>query len=298
MHWSLSYQGTSNALKNQRVTFKMKKFFAFVAVAMLATTAFAQGTLKTYGNCCFKLHVYNSNDVMADASYIVETPNSLVTLEEPLFKTALTEFNHIVDSIGKPVADRIIDYHEGGNPVNATVRAEGMTKFMTTGAYDAMMQGFHKSFGDKIVDRAKGQTKEIAFGDTLKVDGVDYVFNHGSQSDFPAAAILIGGKYLLQHWAPGKAHMNALQLANRQAVDAELAASRKALQSGAEYLLGSHGGFATKEAMKFKVGYLETLKKLLAENSSSANFVEALKKAYPNLPGEQGLEALAANLYK
>ena len=65
-----------------------------------------------------------------------------------------------------------------------------MTKFMTTGAYDAMMQGFHKSFGDKIVDRAKGQTKEIAFGDTLKVDGVDYVFNHGSQSDFPARLTL------------------------------------------------------------------------------------------------------------
>lgn len=276
----------------------MKKLFSFVAAALVATTAFAQGTLKTYDNCHYKLYVYNSNDVMADASYIVETPKHVVTLEEPLFKTALAEFNHIVDSIGKPVADRIIDYHEGGNPMNATVRAEGMTKFMTTGAYDAMMQGFHKNFGDKIVDRAKGQTKEIAFGDTLKVDGVDFVFNHGSRSDFPAAAILIGDKYLLQHWAPGKAHMNALQLSNRQAVDAELEANRKALQSGAEYFLGSHGGFATKEAMEFKVNYLETVKRLLAENATSASFVEALKKAYPGLPGEQGLEALAANLYK
>lgn len=40
------------------------------------------------------------------------------------------------------------------------------------------------------------------------------------------------------------------------------------------------------------------MKKLLAENKTPEAFIEAMKKAYPNLPGAEGLVELAKALYK
>ena len=41
----------------------------------------------------FKLHVYYTNDVLGDASYIVEGKDALVTMEQPLFKDNVAEFD-------------------------------------------------------------------------------------------------------------------------------------------------------------------------------------------------------------
>ncbi len=51
---------------------------------------------------------------MNDASYIIEGADSLVTMEEPLFKVNVKEFNEYLDKLGKPVEKTITDYHIGG----------------------------------------------------------------------------------------------------------------------------------------------------------------------------------------
>ena len=48
--------------------------------------------------------------------------------------------------------------------------------------------------------------------------------------------------------------------------------------------------------MEFKISYLEKVKELLAANKDAAAFAEALKAAYPELPGDA--DALAQALYK
>lgn len=276
----------------------MKKIITMVVAALAALTVSAQGTFKTYEGNGFTMHVYNSNDAMGDASYIVETKDGLVTLEEPLFKSGVKEFNDYVAKLGKPVTARIVDYHEGGTGNNPIVQPEGMPKFMHEGAYDAMMKGFQKSFGDKMVDLPTGKPEEVKFGDTKSINGVSYQFFHGPANDFPAAGILIGKTFYLSHWAPAKSHMNALQLANREAVAQALEGLKLAKSYNAKYYLGSHGGLATHEDLNFRIGYLSKIEQLLSENNDAASFVKALKTAYPNLPGEEGLDALAANLYK
>ena len=40
------------------------------------------------------------------------------------------------------------------------------------------------------------------------------------------------------------------------------------------------------------------MKELLAENNTAHDFVNAMKQAYPGLPGETGLEDLGKALYK
>ena len=52
------------------------------------------------------------------------------------------------------------------------------------------------------------------------------------------------------------------------------------------------------DAVQCKIDYLKTMKKLLTENKTQEAFIEAMKKAYPNLPGADGLGELAKALYK
>ncbi len=81
----------------------------FILFNLLTITAMAQtkGRFEVHDLENFKLHVYYINDALGDASYIVEGENGLVTMEQPLFKDTVTEFDAYIAKLGKPVAQRI-----------------------------------------------------------------------------------------------------------------------------------------------------------------------------------------------
>lgn len=55
---------------------------------------------------------------------------------------------------------------------------------------------------------------------------------------------------------------------------------------------------AKADIVEFKISYLKMVKKLLAENKTQEAFIEAMKKAYPDLSDKGGLGELAKVLYK
>ena len=146
----------------------MKKRFAILST-LLTITAMAQtkGTFETHDFDNFRLHVYHTNDALGDASYIVEGTQAVVTLEQPLFRENVAEYDAYLDALGKPVEARIADYHVGGTGDHATVMPAGMPAFTKDAVYDGMMRNFAQTFGDAIVDRPTGATDEVAFGTTL-----------------------------------------------------------------------------------------------------------------------------------
>lgn len=279
---------------------KMKKIIFAAACALMAVPATAQekGRFEVHDFGNFRLHVYYTNDVMADASYIVEGDDALVTMEHPLFKDNVAEFDAYVAGLGKPVETRISDYHIGGTGDNEVVMPEGMPEFSKGEIYGGMMQGFAQAFGDTMTEMPDGQETEVAFGSTQTWAGVPFEFRHGASSDFPGASILIGGKVYYTHWTPSKAHISHLQVSSAEAIDAEIEEAENSLESGAELFIGGHGGAAERDAVEFKISYLKTMKALLEENQTAQSFVQAMKKAYPDLPGEEGLEELGKALYK
>ena len=246
----------------------------------------------------FKLHVYYTNDALGDASYIIEGQKALVTMEQPLFKDNVAEFDAYLSKLGKKVEKRITDYHVGGTGSHDVVMAEGMPEFTKGEIYGGMMAGFAQIFGDALTDMPDGKATEVEFGSTHTWAGVPFEFRHGAASDFPGASILIGGKVYFTHWVPSKSHTSHLQISSAAAIDAEIAEAEKSLKSGAELFIGGHGGAAKADAVQFKIIYLNTVKKLLAENSSPEAFAEAMKKAYPGLPGEANLADFGKALYK
>lgn len=278
----------------------MKKTLSVFALSLLALGASAQnkGRFETHEFDTFKLHVYYTNDVMADASYIVEGRDALVTMEHPLFKDNVAEFDAYLAGLDKPVEQRITDYHVGGTAHHDVVMPEGMPEFAKGEVYGGMMQHFGQLFGDAMTAMPTGKASEVTFGATKTYAGVPFEFRHGASTDFPGASILIGKKVYYTHWTPAKAHISHLQVSSPAAIDAEIAESENSLKSGATLFIGGHGGATKADAVQFKIDYLKTMKKLLAANKTADAFVEAMKKAYPDLPGAEGLGELANALYK
>ncbi len=89
-----------------------------------------------------------------------------------------------------------------------------------------------------------------------------------------------------------------MQVSSPAAIDAEIAEAEKSLASGAELFIGGHGGTAKRDAVKFKIDYLKKMKEVLGNNQTAQAFMDDMKKAFPRLPGEAGLEELSKALYK
>lgn len=258
----------------------------------------AAGRVEVYDLDNFRLHVYYTQDVMNDASYIVESANSVVTMEQPLFKVNVSEFDRYLDTLRKPVAKRITDYHLGGTGAHEITMMKGMPAFVKGPIYGGMMKGFRQAFGDSMTDLPTGKEDEVAFGTTEIYAGITFEFRHGATSDFPGASIIIGGKVYYTHWTPAKAHMSHLQLGSRAAVDAEIAEAERELHSGAVLFIGGHGGTTDSSSVEFKIEYLRTIKRLLETEKTPEAFAKALIAAYPGLPGADMVNDLAAALYK
>ena len=277
----------------------MKKAL-FILFNLLTFTVMAQtkGRFELHNLADFTLHVYYTNDALGDASYIIEGKNALVTMEQPLFRDNVAEFDAYLSRLGKPVERRITDYHVGGTGSHDVVMAEGMPGFTKGEVYGGMMKGFAQAFGDAITAMPTGKVSEVAFGTTRTWAGVTFEFRHGAATDFPGASILIGGKVYYTHWTPAQAHVSYLQVSSPAAIDAEIAEAENSLASGATLFIGGHGGAAGRDAVEFKIAYLKQMKELLGANQTAQAFVAAMKAAYPGLPGEAGLEDVAKALYK
>jgi hypothetical protein len=277
----------------------MKKIFSmFLGLLSITASAQTKGKVEVINCGNFKVHVYNSNDVMADASYIIEGKKNLVLMEMPLFKTNSEEFNSYIKKLNKPIEKVVTDYHLGGSGDKTITEVEGMPDFIKGPIYGGMMKHFGEVFGNTIVDLPTAKTEEVPFGSIQKWAGIDFKFEHGASTDFPGASIIIGNKLYYTHWTPTKAHVSNLQISSLAAVDAEIKEAQKALNSGCTYFIGGHGGAAKRDAVEFKIAYLNKIKQLVATNKTADEFVAAMKKAYPSLPGENGLNDLAKALYK
>ena len=277
----------------------MKKVL-FILFNLLTITAMAQtkGRFEVHDLGNYKLHVYYTNDVLGDASYIIEGNDALVTMEQPLFKDNVAEFDAYLSKLDKSVEKRITDYHVGGTGKHDVVMAQGMPEFTKGEIYGGMMKGFAQTFGDAMTDMPTGKATEVAFGTTQTWAGVTFEFRHGAKSDFPGASILIGGKAYYTHWTPVKAHVSHLQISSSDAIDAEIAEAENSLASGATLFIGGHGGATTRDAVEFKIAYLKKMHEQLVANTTAQAFVDAMKQAWPGLPGEAGLEDLGKALYK
>lgn len=273
----------------------MKKFILAAALSFACMGAQA-GTFQTLDFDGFKVHIYASGDVLNDASFIIEGQDALVTAEQPLFKKDAAEFVDKVKELGKPVAAVISDYHLGAKDSGPSAVPEGMDSFMKTGVYAQMMEGFKKNWGKDMVELDPlTNARQLPFDQDLEIAGVKLRLIHGPKNDFPGADILVGGKVLLTHWAPGCGHISPLEAGSFKAVGQALDNLNEQAKTGAVYFAGGHGGLAQPGAFEFKRAYLENLLSLEKTHFNAAALQRVLEERYP---GMQGAAEIAKALAK
>lgn len=245
----------------------------------------------------YKLHVYLTEDEMGDASFIIESKDSLVTLEQPLFKVNARAFDEYLASLNKPVAHRVADYHLGNTGDAPLIMPEGMPDVVKGDAYSGMMNHFAEVYGDAIVSLPTGVVTELAFNTPVTLAGVQYTLYKCAGNDFPGANILIGKDVVYSHWAPEKTHINSLYAGNIEGIDSRITELEEILATGATLFVGGHGAPATADDVRFRIAYLNNIKELRTSQPDAEKFAAALNDAYPELSGADAVKGLAEALY-
>ena len=281
------------------------KLFGFFVLGVLTLSSLSvkaqhSDKMKVYNLPNSKLHVFQTGDVMADVSFIIEGEKKVVILEQPTFYESIEEFNHYVKELGKPIEKVIANYHQGGlaqYKSSKIVIPESMVAFGKAATYAGMIKHFQKEFGESIDLRPFGKVKSFTVPSVQEWAGVEFKFTHGAESDFPAAAVQIDGEAFYIHFSPSVSHANPMQIQSPEAIDAVLTELKAVKNSGARYIFGSHGKESGKAELDFQIEYLTKLKQLFENSPTSDKFAVKLIAAYPNLEGVENIKTVAANLY-
>lgn len=252
----------------------------------------------------FKLHAYAAGDALGNMTHIIEGPKALVVVEPAAFYENIEELGVYINSLNKPVEKVLALYHAAGFSgfdASKFVMIEGMPQFIGSDSYQGMMGFFASTFGDALDQTpAPANVATVANNEQVEWDGISFKFTPGASSDYPASSVMIGGKVYYIHFTPvANMHMGATQLNGRESVSAYLAELENAKATGAIIFIGGHGGASADVAtVDFQIAYLKKANSLLIQQDTAEGFVSAMMSAYPSIAGEEGLEEVAAALYK
>lgn len=84
---------------------------AEVSTPTCTTVTLATGSVQVYDFGENRLHAYVSGDALGDVCYAVESPTGVVLLESTAFTAGNDAWKAYVDTLGKPVAGKLMAYH-------------------------------------------------------------------------------------------------------------------------------------------------------------------------------------------
>lgn len=281
----------------------MRKFFAaLVAVMVLASSAFAAGV--SVGNMSVtnfdggvKLHAYGTGDNMNDYCYIVESPEGLVLIESTAYRENVKAFADYIASLNKPVAGALFSYHSNGylsyGDVTIYATETALKSWQEGGSVWNLTQSFIQAAGDKVAEELPSGAGIIKEGQTLKLAGLEFVILHESDGEGYGVYIpAINAVY--RHMMGSKTH-NILPAIPY--IEAEISELKGYKDKGYALILTSHNAPEGKEAVDVKIAYLEKILELAKTSKNRAEFISAVKAAFPDYDGEAYLEMSAGALF-
>lgn len=277
----------------------MKKRFAILST-LLTITAMAQtkGTFKTHDFDNFRLHVYHTNDALGDASYIVEGTQAVVTLEQPLFRENVAEYDALPRRArqARRSAHRRLPCGRDRRPRDGHARRDArLHEGCGLRRHDAELRADLRRRDRRSADGSDGRSGLRHYA---AVGGDSVPFRPRRRDRLSCREH--------PHRRQGLLHPLGSREGTREFPANLLAGSPSTPRSprpvGRSHWAPSSSSADTAEpagadAVRFKIDYLECVKRLLAANGTADEFARALRAAYPELPGEAGLDALAQALY-
>lgn len=276
----------------------MRKIFAAIlAVMVMASVGSAAVDVREFADGV-KLHSFGTGDNMNDYCYVVETPDGLVMIESTAYRPDVDALNEYVKSLNKPVAGALFSYHPngyktyGGVKIYATESA--LKSWQEGGSVWGLTQSFIQAAGDKVAEDLPETAEIVAEGQTVRLAGVDFVILHESDGEGYGIAIpAMNAVY--RHMMGSKTH-NILPAVPY--IEAEIAELKGYQDKGYSLILTSHNAPEGKDAVAEKIAYLEKVLETAKTAKNRADFISAVKAAFPDCNGEAYLEMSAGALFK
>lgn len=280
-----------------------KVFAALIAVMVIASSGFSAGV--SAGNMSvndfdggMRLHAYGTGDNMNDYCYILESPEGLVLIESTAYRENVKALAEYIASLGKPLAGALLSYHPNGYKSYGSMKIyatdTALKSWQEGGSVWNLTQSFIKAAGDKVAEDMPGEAEIIKEGDTVRLSGIDFVILH--ESDGEGYGIYIPAiNAVYRHMMGSKTH-NILPAIPY--IEAEISELKGYQDKGYSLILTSHNAPEGKEAVSEKIAYLEKVLEAAKTSKNRAEFISAVKEAFPDYSGEIYLEMSAGGLFK
>jgi hypothetical protein len=253
------------------------------------------GVMQVYDFGALRLHAYQTNDPIKSESFLLETDTEFIGIETPAFSGNLSEYANYILNSGKPMNHLILVNHGNGAKMfkNSRVYATAATRaaMQEGGAIRGRIDNFIKVFGTEFNGDIPAVTDVLKPGKT-KIGGVEFVVvktKEGFDLEIPA----INSVYT--HMAGSHTH-NILESADQ--INDMLRRMTKYKSKNYGLILTSHEAPESANAVTEKIKYLKKTKRIAKSAKTRANFIAAMKKAFPNYSGENYLEMTAGALFQ
>lgn len=252
------------------------------------------GEMQVYDFGDYKLHAYITNDAITDVCYIIETETNLIGIESPSFFDNLEEYADYIEQLGKPMEDLVLPYHPVGGEGLVVVNTYGTQRTLDLleegGDNQVMIAGFAEAFGESFDATVHEITNVIEPG-TQQIGGLEMEITE-TNDGFDILLPDINCAFI--HMMGSDVHN---MLTSVDQIDEMIDQLKGYQEQGIALILTSHYAPEGMDAVEEKIAYLETTKELAEECADSAEFIEAMKEAFPDYSGESFMEGTAAALF-
>jgi hypothetical protein len=260
------------------------------------TVELAVGVMRVYNyGGIIRLHAYQTNDAMKDRCFLLETEHELIGIETPAFSRNLAEYMDYAASLAKPLNHLIVVNHGNGGRLfsKSTVYSTAAVKeaFGPGGRIRGMIEGFIQTLGAGFDGDIPVITSIIPGGWTT-IGGVDFNVietTRGFDLEIPA----INGVYT--HMMGAYSHNT---FADAQQIDEMLGRMRDIRSKNFALILTAHAEPESYLDVDEKISYLEQTKTIVSASRTRADFIAAMKAAFPDYDGGNYLETSARALFK
>lgn len=251
-----------------------------------------KGNVLVYEFGNVKVHNYNTNDAIDDQVILLEKDNKLVVIESPTFYDNNKELEDYIKSLNVEVDGILLAYHMGGGTF-----LENSKKYSTHNADDyghsgggkALIDGFNKAFGEVFDNKIHDITDYI---EKRELTLADIKFNIIQTSDaYDIEIPEINSIYT--HMLGSDCH-SIIAGVNHANLMIEIL--KGYLDKNYNLILTSHYVPEGLDAVKTKIAYIETLLNIASDSSNAIEFMDKVKKEYPNYSGLNYLE-MTANFF-
>ncbi|GHV94589.1 hypothetical protein AGMMS50293_09090 [Spirochaetia bacterium] len=257
------------------------------------STRLTKGEINHYHFKHLELYVYKTNDPMNDITLILKKDKRIVVIEPPCFTENLVELEQYLHTLDARTEGLVLAYHMTGAHFMKEAKrysTRNAEEFGTYGPGKAMVNDFSKTFGSAF-DSSINKVTDYIDRACVSIAGIEMNIEMTHEAfDIEIPEINLKYMHLLGH------DVHSI-IISKSRIDTEITKLTGCIKKGYDLICSSHYPPEDTSDVRVKIGYLKKLKSAVAAAKTSEEFIQTMKKEFPNYGGDHYLEMTAHILF-